>query len=139
MKRILLIAFGVVVCIVLVALYVLPSPYLRFMGRSTQYYSEIAAACDFVLRQYPVSSNDSPVLIQGALPISGSDVKLPEVIRSLHPDFLLVSSNSVYIWILPERMGGFGVIWEHDKMRPNHWTLQSNGDGLQKIVYEAAK
>ncbi len=134
----------VLLCIGLVALYVLPSPYLRFMGRDIRYYSEVASACDLVLREHPVSSNDSVELYRGMfLPctkrLSGRDVKLPKVIRSLRPDYLLVSSNRVYIWIPPERMGGFGVIWEQDEMRTNYWTLQSNGDGLQKTVYEAAR
>ena len=145
-RIILAIAAGVILlfCVALLALNVLPSPYLRFMHKDIHYYSEIARACDMVLKQYPVSSNDSVQLSRDmGLPytkrVSGRDATLPKTIRALHPDYVLVSSNRIYVWIPPERMGGFGVIWEQDDLRTNYWTLRSNGDGLEKIVYEEAR
>jgi hypothetical protein len=134
----------VVVCITVASFVIRPSPYLRFMHRDIRYYSEVAHACDAIMAQHPASSTDSVALsghmvLPYTLKVSGSDPSLPEIIRALHADHILVSTNRVFIDIPPERMGGFGVIWERDEMRTNHWTLQSNGDGLVKTVYEESR
>ncbi len=144
-RRILL-ALGAIVifCIVAVVLFIGSSPYLRFTHKGIGYYSEVAHACDSVLQQHQVSSNDTVTLNSGmVLPytqkLSGSDASLPKIIGALHPSEILVSSNRVFIEIPPERMGGFAVIWERDEMRTNYWALQSNGDGLVKTVYEESR
>jgi len=120
------------------------SRYLRFMGKDAAYYTEVAHACDSIMVQHPPSSTDSVTLyahmvLPYTLKLSGSDPSLPKIIRALHADHILVSTNRVFIDIPPERMGGFGVIWERDEMRTNYWTLQSNGDGLVKTVYEESR
>jgi len=65
-RRILL-ALGVIVifCIVAVVLFIGSSPYLRFMHKGIGYYSEVAHACDSVLQQHQVSSNDTVSLNSG--------------------------------------------------------------------------
>lgn len=118
-----------------------PSPYLRFMGKDAAYYTDVAHACDVVLKGHPVISSNAVAHYQGvALPytlkLSGDDISLPAIIRALHPDTILVSSNLVWIEIPPERRGGFILTWEPDYMRTNFWALQSNGDGSVKTVYE---
>jgi len=67
--------------------------------------------------------------------LSGREPSLPKIIKALHPDMVLVSTNRVFIEIPPERMGGFGINWEPDDTRSNYWTLESNGDGLVTSVY----
>jgi hypothetical protein len=122
------------------ALPLFSSPYLRFMARDAAYYSEIVHACDTVLQQHPVGSNDTVTLYGHTMPytikLSAGDASLPKAIRALNPDMILVSTNRVFIEIPPERMGGFTVFWEPDEMRSNYWALQSDGDGLVKTVYE---
>jgi hypothetical protein len=120
------------------------SRYLRFMGKDKTYYSDVAHACDLILHQHPVRSNDTVTLYEHmtlpyTIKLSGCDTSLPKIIKALHPDSILVSTNRVFIDIPPERMGGFGVIWEQDETRSNYWTLKSNGDGLVKTVYEELK
>ena len=120
--------------------FALTSPYLRFMGKDASYFAEVAHGCDLVLRQHPVSSNDTAVVYGESLPyrakLSGHEPSLPKIIRALHPDMIVVSTNRVAIEIPPNHMGGFVVTWEPDDMRTNLWVLQSNGDGLIKTVYE---
>jgi hypothetical protein len=122
----------------------LSSHYLRFMGKDTAYYTEVAHACDLIMQQHPVSSNDtitlySHMVLPYTMKLSGRDTSLPKIIRALHPDMILVSTNRVWIEIPPERMGGFVITWERDDMRTNYWALQSNGDGLVKTVYEESR
>ena len=140
-----LVVGAVLVCgVVFLAFTLFSSRYLRFMGKDVAYFTEVAHACDSIMAQHPPSSTDSVTLyghmvLPYTLKLSGSDPSLPKIIRALHADHILVSTNRVFIDIPPERMGGFGVIWERDEMRTNHWTLQSNGDGLVKTVYEESR
>jgi hypothetical protein len=144
--RKIILALGAIVlfCIMAGGFFYLSSPHLRFRHKSAGYYSEVAHACDSVLQQHPVGSNDSVVFNSGmTLPytkaLSVSDGTLPKIISALHPDMILISTNRVWIEIPPERMGGFVITWEPDDMRTNHWALQSGGDGLVTTVYEATK
>jgi len=118
------------------------SRYLRFMAKNPAYYSEVAHACDLVMQQHPVSSNDTVALYRDmtltyTTKLSGQEVSLPKIIRALHPDMILVSTNRVWI-VIPE-MGGFGLTWEQDESRNGYWTLQSHAEGLTKTVYEERK
>ena len=140
-----LVVGAVLVCgVVFLAFTLFSSRYLRFMGKDVAYFTEVAHACDSIMVQHPPSSTDfvtlyAHMVLPYTLKLSGSDPSLPKIIRALHADHILVSTNRVFIDIPPERMGGFGVIWERDEMRTNHWTLQSNGDGLVKTVYEESR
>jgi hypothetical protein len=120
------------------------SRYLRFMHKDNTYYSAIAHACDSILLEHPVTSNDvvrfsSHIVVPFRMRISGNDSSLPNIIRQLHPDFVLIGSNYISLTIPPERMGGFGVSWKQDEMRSNYWILESDGDGLVKTLYEEYK
>jgi len=119
----------------------MPSPYLSFMGKDTKYYAQVAHACDSLFQQHPVSSNNSVALYPGmvlpfTLRLSGQDASLPKIIRALHPNEILVSSNRIYIEIPPERMGGFSVIWERTGQNTNQGILQANGKGFDETVYQ---
>ena len=67
--------------------------------------------------------------------IPGSDRNIPNIIRRLHPDYILVGTNHVSVFIPPEKMGGFGVIWMQDELQTNRWILQTDGDGVLKAIY----
>jgi hypothetical protein len=110
------------------------------MRKDSSYYSQVAHACDSLLREHPVSSSNSVTLYEGmtfpfTLKLSGNDKSLPKIIRALHPDCILISSNRVVIDILPLPHGGFGVIWRQDDLKTNQWILQSNGE----TVYQESK
>jgi hypothetical protein len=140
------VASGIVIAAILLSglsllANMLVSPYLKFMGKDAVYYSKVANACDLIMRQHPVSSNDTVTLYGDmvrpyTIKLSVHDSTLPRIIRGLYPDMILVSSNGVSIEIPPEHMGGFVVGWGPDDMRTNYWALWSNGDGLEKTVYE---
>lgn len=126
---------------VLILTTLFASPYLKFMGKGSAYYTQIAHACDSIIMQHPVNAADSVSLYSHAvLPytirLSGFDASLPKVIRALHADMILVSTNRVLIEVPPEKMGGFVITWKPDDIRSNFWVLQSNGDGLVNTVYE---
>jgi hypothetical protein len=136
-------AVGVVLFLGLVFLAVtsFSSRYLQFMAEDKTYFAEVAHACDSILREHPVTSKDTVTLfghlsLPDTVKLSAQDSSLPKVIRALHPDMILVSTNRVFIEIPPERMGGFTIAWKQDDMRSNYRVLQSNGDGLVKTVYE---
>ncbi|MDB6020809.1 MAG: hypothetical protein JWQ04_666 [Pedosphaera sp.] len=146
-----IILFSVIAAVVIVSFAFLkfpflfmPSPYLRFMDKDITYYTEVAHACDLLVRQHPVSSTNSVELYKGmvlpfTLRLSGQDASLPKIIKALHPQEILVSSNRLVITIPPERMGGFDVFWKQDDLQTNQWILESNVEGLGKIVYQETK
>jgi hypothetical protein len=118
----------------------MPSPYLSFMRKDLSYYSQVAHACDSILQHHPVTASNSVTRYGEVLPftlsLSGSDTSLPKIIRALHPDDILVSSNRIFIDIPPERMGGFGVSWGQNELQTNQWILQSHAEGPGEIVYQ---
>ena len=132
------------VALVFFTVTLMSSRYLAFMHRDAAYFSDVAHACDAIRLQHPPGSNDSVTLygkmtLSCTLKVSGRDPSLPMIIRALHPDHILVSTNRVFIDIPPERAGGFAVIWQLDENQPDRWTLQTSGDGLVKTVYEERK
>jgi hypothetical protein len=117
------------------------SPYLKFMGKGSTYYLQVAHACGSIIAQHPVNATDSVTLyshmvLPCTIKLSGSDASLPKIVRVLHADMILVSTNRVLIEVPPEKMGGFVITWEPDDIRGNYWVLQSNRDGLVNTVYE---
>jgi hypothetical protein len=123
-------------------LYSLQSRYLRFVGKDSAYFRQFAEACDLLLQQHPVGTNDW-VYLSGGLPpensiqLSGRDPSVPKVIRALDPERIIISSNRVWIGVGVGR-GGFGIIWEQDRP-PDGWGLHTSGEGLEKTHYETTK
>jgi hypothetical protein len=122
----------------------MPSPYLGFMRQGTNYYSKMAQACDLVLKQHRPTAADSVQLYEGmilpcTLRISNDDQTLPKIIRKLQPVEVLVSTNRVWMEIPPERMGGFGLVWEQDDLQSNVWNLYASAEGPKEIVYQKKK
>jgi hypothetical protein len=114
--------------------------YFRFIHRSPAYYGEFAHACDNVLREHPVHSNDVVTLLRHyRIPfrrqIPGNDKSLPGIIRRLRPEWVMVGSNFLSVSIPPDRMGGFGIIWHPSFIQPNQWDLEIGGEGPSTKVY----
>lgn len=137
----------IIVCLAVFAILILfasalfSSRYLRFMRKDSAYYSQVAHACDEIMQQHPVLGFNNSVTVTSnivlvdTLRLSGRDPSLPQIIRALHPDRIVISANRVFIDIPPERGRGFGLIWEHGDLATNNWVLQTAGDGLVKTVY----
>jgi hypothetical protein len=127
---------------VFLAFFVFQSPYLRFVGKDNMYYSQFAEACDQVLQQHPVGTNDwvyhegtrSP---QNALRISPHDPSLPKAIRNVSPDDIIVSSNRVWIGVGVGR-GAFGIVWEQDEGL-NTWSLRTYAESMMKVHYTTTR
>ena len=99
--------------------------YRRFVGRDRSYYERIALACDSVFLRFPVTSNDvvrltSRIAMSYRRKVSGNDPALPDVIKELRPNWVMVGTNFVSISVPPERQGGFGVLWIQDELFPVH-------------------
>jgi hypothetical protein len=124
------------------------SPYHRFNGRSRSYYSNLAHACDTVLREHTNFSRFSGVAgeeprtpiwmdpdgtswIQTRLPVA--DPSLSEAIRALHPHEILLAPKRVWIGI--GARPDWAIYWQQDDVETNLWTLTSNGEGLERRLY----
>ena len=116
------------------------SRYRRFMSKDTAYYAQVARACDEVLQEHPIGSGGlQPYAgLPGSFSLSARAAPLPEPIRALHPDTIILSTNRVYVGFGVGRLA-WGIIWEQDEDRTNSWTLDTNADGLQKRVYAESR
>ena len=126
------------------------SLYHRFHGRDPVYYSRLAHACDSVLQQHPdftkhseSATNQQPAtmlwmdtdnVLWEQVRLSPKDASLPEPVRALHPDEVLLSPKRVCICFGVGR-AGWSITWEQDDMQTNLWIMQSNAEGLLKRVY----
>jgi hypothetical protein len=152
--KIILVLLAVIVTAVGVLFYFGPmgprSPYWRFQSRDADYYSRLAHACDSLLQRHPnfvrhseASSKeaghaviwmDANDVVWDQTRLTPSDPSLPDLVRALHPDEVLLAPNRVFIGFGVGRLA-WAIIWEQDDTQTNRWTLQSNGDGLVKRVY----
>ena len=66
--------------------------------------------------------------------LSPRDSSLPDPVRTLHPDEVLLAPKRVFIGFGVVRLA-WSIIWEQDEMQTNKWTLKSNAEGLVKKVY----
>jgi hypothetical protein len=122
------------------------SPYRRFNNRDAAYYSRLTHACDSVLKQHNnftrhTEAGHSPFLWMDAnqvvweqAKLAPSDPSVPDAIRTLKPDEILLAPGHVFMGFGVGRVG-WAIIWEQDQTQTNQWILKSNGDGLEKIVY----
>jgi hypothetical protein len=116
------------------------SKYNRFMAKDPAFYSQVAHACDSILKQHPIGSRPLQPFhaLPGAFSLSAQDASLPPIIRSLHPDTVVLSSNHVYVGFGVGRLA-WGIIWEQDEDRTNSWSLSTNADGLERKLYAEAR
>jgi hypothetical protein len=133
---------GVIILGVCLLLRALQSDYLRFTGRSADYYREFAAACELLLQQHPIGTNDwaykhGHKLPQNAIQLPRKDPTVPKIIRALGPEDIILSSNRVHIAVGVGR-GGFGIVWEQDRGESG-WSLRTYAEGLEKKHYEVIK
>jgi hypothetical protein len=92
-----------------------PSPtYFSFHHRGTKYYSDLAKDFDRLLQ-----ANSHAELTRGRR-IAGIDTNLPPLIRSLHPRYILVSTNAVSVMI-SEGRAGYAVEWGPNYASPSQW------------------
>ena len=124
------------------------SPYRRFHRRERDYYLQLAGACDGILRQHPTFTRhtdaskefrytwiDGNDVIWDQIRVTPDDPSLPNTVRALRPDEVLVAPKRVFIGFGVGRLA-WAIIWEQDDTQTNRWTLYSNAEGLVRTVYE---
>jgi hypothetical protein len=126
--RIILITLSIPLAICLLAVLLLQSPkspYLQFIERDQAYFSQVAEACDVLLRQHPLGTNEF-------IRIEGGDLTIPRLIRDLHPSAIIITSNCVHV-----RVGvrDFGMNWEAQDGQTNSWALSIYAEGLGRTLY----
>ena len=117
--------------------------YLSFQKRGTNYYTELAQACDKLL------SDAHGTVTNRILTVSPNDQTLPLVIQKLHATQIQVvrnsdestplgTNNGPSVWLMiGVSRPGFGITWhQNDYGNGNRpWELSSSGDGLRTVLF----
>ena len=89
------------------------SSYLQFVRHDTSYYEHLALDCDTFLRTHSIGSSGlvADNRARGWFGVTLSAVSLPESIRVLHPNSILVSTNCLQINCGSRGRPGWGFMW----------------------------
>jgi hypothetical protein len=108
----------------------LAAPYREFVGHNTNYFAQVARACDAILIQYPLGTNWAKI-------IPPSDSTIPPVIQNLHPSHVEITSEPTRVFFsVGHGPTMFGVAWE--QRGSNLWVL-SITYSLEKTLYTETK
>jgi hypothetical protein len=101
-----------------------------FRHRSASYYSDFTKACDSLLAQHPLGTNQF-------IEISVTDPSLPKIIRDVNPFKIKVAPD--WVWIVAWGSGhasGAGITWEPQYQIPNStWVLSTTVESHSRVVY----
>lgn len=114
------------------------SPYVRFTHQNQPYYSDLARACDLLIRSQRPGANWTVIRVHGSpgspeihiVPVS--DVSVPKIIRRLNPSNIMVLKKSVWIIV---GIRQYSILWAPEAGAANSWTLSASGEGNMKVVY----
>ena len=98
--------------------------YLAFVGRERGFYEKIADGCSELHTTAP------PALVDGSR-IPPDRISLPAAIRDLHPDYLRLTTNRVFISIGVGR-GSYGVAWQPGGS--SSWELRTYAENLERVL-----
>ncbi len=98
-----------------------------FVRQPPSYYSNLAYACDAVLRAQPVPQDSLYFVKLG-------ESSLPKLITDLHPREVVLTSTTVSIGYSAGN-DGFWIGWGPDEGNTNLWTLEANLKGGRKAFY----
>jgi hypothetical protein len=126
--------------VALLAAFILVLPILghpqhfAFRHRSPGYYAEFARACDSLLAQHPIGTNE-------IVEIPVNDQSIPSIIRQVHPFRIKLATN--WVWILAWGEGhadGVGITWEpQNEGQTSVWALLTTAEGHTRTVYVAPR
>lgn len=103
--------------------------YLSFIGQDEPFYRRVAAACE------EARTNTSAAVADGRK-ISSDRLDLPAAIRDLHPDYVRISTNRVFLSVGGGR-GGYGVAWE--RAGGSSWQLTTYAESLERVVFRSQR
>lgn len=113
------------------------SDYRRFRAQDNGYYSQVAEACEAILRQHPAPfvglSPDPDPARPGYFRVPADDA-LPRILGALAPDVLSISTNSAYVGFGGVARLHWGIVWLQDEDSSNCWTLISVGPA-ERVLY----
>jgi hypothetical protein len=137
-KVVILLASVPALCVVLMVLifaleFLWPAPVIAFQRRDLKYHKAFAEACDLVIKQHPLITNQSTK-------ISLTDPSLPKIIRDLHPLRIWMVGNPPYVGMI-DSSDEFGIEWgpDIDSGRPNVWQLTTTCESHTRVAYELQK
>jgi len=104
-----------------------PPSYQGFIEKDQQYFASIGSACD-ELRTHV--SRD----VADGRSIPSNEIPLPPALQSLHPSYLLVSTNTVFMTVGVDR-GSYSVIWKAVESTWPAWQLSVFAEGTEKVVF----
>jgi hypothetical protein len=105
--------------------------YQQFVSKSPRYYLQVADACDKLAAQ---ASTD----LASAHRLAGTDSSLPELVRDLHPDYVLIGTNGVGMRIGVGR-GSYWIGWSSNPMDATLWELEASVEGSRRTVFSQRK
>ena len=130
--RIIVYSLAVVVSLyllVVVAPRYLKSPYFRFVDKDQMYYAKVARACDLMLEQNPLGTNE-------VVHLESSNVSVPSIIRSLRPSRITISRDRVHVIV---GVRDFGMSWEAQDGDRRSWALKVYPEGPERVLYSETK
>ena len=90
------------------------SSYTQFVRHDQVYFKRLASDCDSFLKTHPVGSTGLAADTQpGCFRAEPSEVALPESIRALHPNYVLVSTNGLWVSCGSRNRPGWNFMWQH--------------------------
>ncbi len=116
-----------------VSFLVNPNPqYFGLQHKSAKYYADFTAACDSVLAEHPLGTNE-------AIKIPVTDPSLPKIITGLRPIRIQVSPQRVWMILGSDSHAGFGLAWEPQMNDTNVWVLHTIAEGLDTVIYSSKR
>ena len=127
---------GVVLTFIIGFVWFLPmllnSQYFGLRHKSSKWYSDFTAACDSVLAEHPVGTNE-------AVMIPVTDSSLPKIIADLHPLKIQVSRQRFWMLLVSDSHAGFGLTWDPKWGDTNIWVLHTTAESEDTIIYSATR
>jgi hypothetical protein len=111
----------------------LSAPYRKFVSHDTNYFAQVAGACNSILLQNPLGTNWAKI-------IPPSDTTIPPIIQNLHPSQIEITSEPTRVFFVVGhgRESGFGIAWK--QRGSNVWVLNAcSPPNLEKTVYTETK
>jgi hypothetical protein len=106
--------------------------YFGLRHKSAKYYADFTAACDSILTEHPLGTNE-------AVKIALTDPPLPKIITDLHPIRIQVRPQCVWLLLGSDSHAGFGLAWEPQYGQTNIWVLHTIAESLDTVIYTSKR
>jgi hypothetical protein len=104
-----------------------PPSYRGFIEKDQPYFASIGNAFDELRTHAPRNAAD------GREPLP-NEISLPPALQSLHPSYLRVSTNRVFMMV-GVGPGAYSVIWRPVESTWPTWQLSVSAEGTEKVVF----